>query len=351
MYRRAGRRGWYAFLDWEHKDISLGGTDDEEEAKAAFAELLKERRGILELASGETSLSAIFDMCRERAQTNHTPKTVYELHLNLSRVLTWLEGRGIASPRKVDKPLVEDYKTSRRFDGVSASRINRELDSWKKAMKLAVEQRCAQPRVLEKDVVFVKLREPRPEPHQAGLTRAHLERFFEHAGDAGYRALFRVVLGTAMRDEEVRHMAEGDLRKGAIVVTPKPPGACECCPDGWSTKGFRYRTIPVTKETLAAARQFLKAKGALNLDKKKVWKKLQAFRAAANKPTGKRRVRDPIPHFSLHDLRRAWASHMLDAGHKIQKISEWLGHADVLTTMRYLRVIDNELPKPETLPW
>lgn len=45
-----------------------------------------------------------------------------------------------------------------------------------------------------------------------------------------------------------------------------------------------------------------------------------------------------------HHLRHAWASHASDAGAHLRDLQEILGHADIKTTMRYVR------PKPERVP-
>jgi integrase len=328
-YRRKGRAGWWGRVGGKDHVPLADGADDESAALEDLAQRLRESGGLLSLAPGETALAELFRDVRARAETNHTTKTAYELHLNLRRVLTWLEERGISSARGVDVAIVEDYKTARRFEQVSAARINRELDSWRKAWKLAVEKKQALPASL---AAFVKLREPRPEPHRRGLSKPELERFLRAVKAPGYRALFRTVLGSGLRDEELRHLEAGDLRRAAIVVTPK---------DGWTTKGYRFREIPASKKTLEAARKFLAAKASLNMDKKRVWEVMQeGCRAAKVKP------------FSLHDLRRAFASHLYATGkHSLEDISAWLGHADVITTTRYLRIVRAKAPKPSTLPW
>lgn len=343
IYRRTGRPGWWAYVDREHKDIPLG-TDDETEAQRRLVELLDER-GLHPVASNDRPLADVFASTLERARTENTPKTAYELGLNLDRICAWCLARQVRTAREVTREVVDDYKTARRFErqrkgpkgskGVSAARINRELDSWRRAMAIAVSDGYAAPAVLD---AFERLREPRPLPHQPGLTRAQLDAFLGAVKHPGYRALFRLALGTGMRDDELRHLDEADIQPPWIIVNPKP---------GWTTKGYRYRSIPASPDTVTAAREFVPNRDGrppylpLNLDPKAVWHVLQAARRLAKVKA----------HFSLHDLRRSWASHMLAAGHRIEDISRWLGHADVLTTMRYLRVIDGAPPKPETLPW
>jgi integrase len=233
IYRRPGRAGWYAYLGREQKDIALGDVD-EAEATRRLAELVS-RRGVPVLAPADSVIADVFEICRARAVTGNTPKTVYGLHLNLARILRWLEERGVTTTRQIDRQVVEDYKSARRFKGerratggVSAARVNRELDSWKRAMRVAVEQGAADVSVLE---LFAHLREPRPEPHGRGLSRGELEVFLELV-DERHRCLYRLVLGAGLRDDEVRHLEPGDVRSGSIMVTPKP---------GWSTKSYRYR--------------------------------------------------------------------------------------------------------------
>ena len=196
-------------------------------------------------------------------------------------------------------------------------------------MRVAVELRCCTDDVY---AAFVKLREPRPEGNQRGLTEAEVAAFKAAETHPGYLALWTLALGTAMRDDEIRHMEASDIRTAEIIVTPKP---------GWTTKGYRYRAIPVSPATVAAARAYLAARDTVSADPKTVRRRLQATREAAGIDW----------HFSMHDFRRAWASHMLKAGHRIERISQWLGHRDVLTTLRYLRLIDPAMPKPDELPW
>jgi site-specific recombinase XerD len=328
MYKRPGRSVWYASLSDTEKHISLK-TEDEERAREAFAQLIAER-GHRELEADERTLVELWKATRERADTNNTPKTAYELHLNLRRIVTWCEQRKVVGSRQVDKQIVEDYKSARRFDQVSAARINRELDSWRRMMKMAVELNAAHPRVLE---AFVKLREPRPDPHGVTLNKAQCARLLKEIAQPGYRALARAALGSGLRDEELRHVEVADVRTHEVSVTPKP---------GWATKSHHYRVVPISAPTRKALLTWIEARDSskLNIDKKRVWVVLQAACAAAK-----------VPPTSLHELRRAGASHWYDAGVPLKVISSWLGHADVATTERYLRLTGTKVPTGVKLPF
>jgi len=328
IYRRSdGRPGWYAYVDRDDKSHALD-TEDETEAARRLADLLQ-RRGVRATGARATPLSIAFDTCHARAVTNHTEKTAYELSLNLRRVLAWLERHDPPTLLAEDltKAIVEEYKATRAAT-VSEARINRELDSWRKATKVAVEN-GAPADLLD---LFEKMREPRPKPHQRRLSKRELACFFKHV-DPRYRDMLRTVLGSGIRDEEMRHLEIDDLveerRARWLTVTPK---------DGWSTKSYHYRRIPITEATLRAARAFLAAKPPM--DKRWVWEVIQRACAAAE-----------LEAFSMHDLRKAWATGMIDAGNSLQAVSRWLGHRDIITTMRYLGITDERMPPARRLPW
>lgn len=324
IYRRPGRPGWWAYLDRDRKDIPLH-TNDEAEALAKLADLTRERGRPASVAPGDAAIVGLIRTAVERSRAANTPKTAYELSLNLERVAEWLAERGVTTIAAVTQSHVEDYKTARRFT-VGAARINRELDSWKRLHRVGLAEGYGGEAALG---WFAHLREPRPAPHQRKANKRELQAVLRHA-PLPYRHLFRLVLGSGLRDEEVRHLELADIQPRAIVVTPKP---------GWTTKGYRYRTIPASRETLKAAKAWL-GRAKVNTDKKRIWTILRTACEAAEVDT-----------VSLHDLRHACASHWLAAGCKVAQISKWLGHADLLTTLRYLGIVEDEAVDVTKLPW
>ncbi len=339
MYRRPGRKGWFASFNRDERNIPLG-TDDEEDARLALADLIQ-RRAAEGPAAAQGELGALFLEVAKRARTNHSQKYAYDLNLKLSALLVWLGSHGVSRPDQLTLGLVEKFKDEKinapNKERLVARSINRYLDVWKKAQKLAVDQGQAPRRSLD---VFRKLREPRQAPNQRGLTLDEISSFLCAIDDERDYWHFRAVAGSGIRDDEARHLQEDSARDGKLTISPLPPGACDCHPRGWSTKNHRYRNIPVSHETAEAAFRFAQVKHSLILDPKSVWKRLQAAR--------KRARHDWL--WSMHELRRAWASHLLADGFKLADISKWCGHADVLTTMRYLRVIEVNMPDPDELP-
>lgn len=335
MYRRPGRQTWYAFLDHDNKNISLQ-TDDEEQARINLADLIH-KRAAQGAAPKKGELGALFVECARRAQVNHTPKYAYDLNLKFELIAEWLESQQVKNPDKVSLGLVEKFKEDQRARGLVDRSINRYLDAWKKVIRLAVDEGVAAPRVL---TCFRKLKEPQVEPHQRGLTMDEVDAFLCAADDERDYWHWRTVFGSGIRDDEARHLEAESVRDNAIVITPLPAGLCDCHPRGWTTKNFRYRTIPASPETVESARKFVAVKHSMYLEAKSVWRRLQDARIAAGHEW----------EWSMHDLRRAWGSHLLAADIKLADISRWYGHRDLKTTMRYLRVVEHELPDPDELP-
>jgi integrase len=69
-----------------------------------------------------------------------------------------------------------------------------------------------------------------------------------------------------MREDEIVHLDEGDIFENPdddvyeIAVSNKKPGWCRCHPEGWTTKNYRCRRVPVEPETIEAARAFLRTR-------------------------------------------------------------------------------------------
>ncbi len=144
--------------------------------------------------------------------------------------------------------------------------------------------------------------------------------------------MFALTAGSALRVDEARHLDESDLNFdwGILTVTPKK---------NWKSKGYRYRNIPVSKKTLEAAREFIKSRAAVRLDDKATWSAIEKVRVPLN-----------LPHFSMHDLRRAWGSAMHANGATLKQVSVWLGHGGVAVTERYVRIFETNVTGHEFLP-
>jgi integrase len=105
----------------------------------------------------------------------------------------------------------------------------------------------------------------------------------------------------------------------------------------WVNKGGRPRSIPMTKRVRAImeARQTIDGKSPFHLTNDKAITAWQWVRKQMGFENDK--------EFVLHALRHTCASRLLFKGVDLVTIKEWLGHADIQTTMRYAHMAPNKL--------
>ena len=54
--------------------------------------------------------------------------------------------------------------------------------------------------------------------------------------------------------------------------------------------------------------------------------------------------------YRVAELRGAGPVLLRLSGVKLERVSQWYGHGDLKTTMRYLRIVEHDMPEPEDLP-
>ena len=345
LRRRGKSRNWTGYLDG--REVALG-TPDADEAKRRLERLANERKGAASRAlrapiDGKTFaltrlVMSFTDVCKP---PRYTPTTAKGYLLRLASFVEWAERKRATRAGDVTYELMQLFIAERTTEGVAASTINRELQALRTCFKHARRQGLipADP-FLTEDFRSLKLREPRPKPAALTLSPKQIDLALDVADKVCTKpvaALLRFTAGSGVRSAEAMHLESGDVRvldteSGRAVLTIGPKA-------GWTTKGYRYRDVPISKRTVDAALEFIRIKGTAPTDAKTVWNQMRAVAKAAG-----------VPYFSMHDLRRAWASAMNFNGASMKQVSVWLGHADVQTTERYVRVFDTGKTGHEFLP-
>ena len=109
-------------------------------------------------------------------------------------------------------------------------------------------------------------------------------------------------------------------------------------------KGHKERLVYLDSSAALALRDWLAIRGAQ--PGALFSRGLKGGRVLAGEPMTPQAIHDVIvrraqragvAHVSLHDLRRSFVSHMLDAGVDIATVAAMAGHANVNTTARYDR--------------
>jgi len=127
------------------------------------------------------------------------------------------------------------------------------------------------------------------------------------------------------RNSELRFLTwpEIDFERGVITLVNK---------EGFSLKNREARTVPLNRELKRILLPIRDGEAYCFLDRNGEQfgdKQLAAeFKRLVAGPSG-------LPHFTLHSLRHTFASHLVMKGVSIYKVSQWLGHKSVNTTMIY----------------
>jgi len=150
------------------------------------------------------------------------------------------------------------------------------------------------------------------------------------------RALFMLMYNTGARVQELVDLTLADLRLQApaqVLLTGK---------------GRKQRIVPLWKETVAAIQHYCELRQAARISSKRLFlnargkpitrfgighlvTKYTRIAAASNPFLGDRTV-------TPHTFRHTTALHLIQTGVDIVTVKEWLGHADIKTTMQYLEI-------------
>lgn len=344
LRRRGKNKLWTGWLDG--REVALG-TADRAEAQRKLDQLTAqpkrdaapaERGGTEEGAATPDPplLSALALLFAEHCQPpRHTKKTANSYAHRVSTFVEAMEKKKITRADQVTFKVMSAYVRERSAE-VSAATVNRDLTPIRRMFAFAKrEGHIDKNPFRHEDFEELKLREPRPKPNALALSPKQVDIFLAKADEMakpGFAALFRLTAGSAIRIDEARHYEPGDIdrKRGILTITPKK---------NWTTKGYRYRDIPISKETINALVAFVGTRDKIALDDKAVWNEIQRIRKAVK-----------LPKFSIHDLRRAWASAMHANGASLKQVSVWLGHCAVQVTERYIRIFDTESTGHEFLP-
>lgn len=207
--------------------------------------------------------------------------------------MAWRTGGGIDG-RKVGRPAV-----NRDLAGLKA------LMTWARLEKLTTNTADQQVPLLREDQ-GQNLPRPIPEEHW----RAILGRLDDRWGAAAH-----ILLGAGLRWGELARMASADLLPRAIHV----PRA----------KARKARTVPVSAETIAAARRLLELGGVPDDEAGQFDHRCECACRALQ-----------IESYSAHEFRHTYATTSLQSGVDLRTLQYRLGHASIRTTERYLHVVE-----------
>jgi len=141
-------------------------------------------------------------------------------------------------------------------------------------------------------------------------------------------ALFGVFAGLRKQEIERLEWTNIDFERRVIRVTSK---------EGWRTKNSRVRTIPLhPRIEVALAEEDRSSRWVVpnNDGSRYAFNMLRDLKLVAKKAK--------ITEITIHLLRHTFASRAVKAGVSIFKVSKWLGHSSVETTLIYAHLVGHD---------
>jgi integrase len=171
-----------------------------------------------------------------------------------------------------------------------------------------------------------------------------------HSGDERSRVIFGFFLGTGCREQEVAFMtwADVDLEQKIVRITAKPQW-------NWKPKDSEERCVPIPEWLIKKLARLKSTSGTSLLFPNQLGRpeghflaklKMLALRSAlncghcVNKRGQSCKDRPVCNRWSLHKFRRTFATLHHDSGVSARTLQAWLGHSNLETTLRYLRIAD-----------
>lgn len=336
MYRsgRVFKRGKVWYIDYHDpvlrrrvkKAVSAKKFEAEAELTTALQRVYQGQAGIEEVE--EISFSAFADEYLVKyCKPSKTEGTTYRDDITLNKHLKPFFGD--VSLSSITAGRIEDYKATRRAK-VSASTVNRELNTFKSLFQRAVEWGRLKENPARKVKKF-KVDEKAPrflEAHEGGALM--------DAAEGQMKGFIMTALNAGLRKGELFQLEWGDVDfdRRQIIVR--------------KAKGKRFRAIPMNDLLYEALRKHPRHITSPYVFHNRDGSRWHDVRASFETTL----TRAGLPHIRIHDMRHTFVSNLFMAGVDPRTIQELAGHRDIRTTMRYAHVAPGHLKgSVEKLVW
>jgi len=247
--------------------------------------------------------------------------TTYERHdlCRVPRFVSYLQGKGLQKVSEITEAHVQAYQ-QHLLEWLSPRTVRHCMYAASGFLSYAVRQGYVRRNVV-RNVPKVKATNNPPRY----LSFDEWEQVREVAQDTHLWALVATAYYAGFRNSELRFLTwpEIDFDRDVITLVNK---------EGFTLKNRESRTVPLNRELKEILAPLCKQRGYCFHNRKGKQfddtELTREFKSVIAKPSG-------LPNFTLHTLRHTFASHLVMKGVSIFKVSQWLGHKSVNTTMIY----------------
>lgn len=318
------KRGDIWYLYWrqngKQKARSLG-TKQKAVAKEYMHEFEHQRAKRKLGQQTDISIDKLLEEYLNHAKATKTENT-YHSHdkPRTKRFCNYLTERGISRASEITQKLAEDYQMSLLEEDLSPNTVRHCMFAASGLLTFAVNRQYIAINVI-KNVSKVKA----PENPPRYLSHEEWETVRQIARETDLWPLVATAYYTGFRNSELRHLTwpEVNFDRGIITLHNK---------ENFTLKNHQCRSVPLNEILRDILQKEADNQGYCFHDK---WGRQYSKDRLCRQ--FRRQIVEPseLEHFSLHTLRHTFASHLVMKGVSIYKVSRWLGHRSVNTTMRY----------------
>ena len=281
-----------------------------------------------DILAGAKWLQDDFDSIQS-TRSDHT-RQAYRSDVN--QFVEFLNRSGVKNPKDIERVNLRRYVAWLSTQKFASSSIARKVASARGYLSFLSKRNIVSPS-LARAIVAPKIPKKLPRVPASG----EISRMLVESEQNNYLDLLvlELLYGSGLRVSELcsLELADVNLRAQTITVLGK---------------GSKIRTIPMSNPAFKAYAQYMKVR-ATYLKKGSIRSKL--FIKNTGKALSTRDVRRILDKYPLadgtrihpHQLRHAYATHLLVGGADVRSVQELLGHSSVATTERYTHITQDHL--------
>jgi len=282
----------------------------------------------------------------------YSPTTVYNMPNLIRELLYYLEQRGINTIKELDTKDIEAYyqklkerANQRRGGGISNAHLNKHIQALRKFtgylrkvgrlvlpdLKISNEETVSRTIYLTVEEINLLFKATYQQPERKPNTS---EAVYE-AIRARDRAMLAIYYGCGLRRNEGVHVDVGDINFDRSVLQVR------------KGKNYKERFVPISKTSLKYLTEYIyDHRGELtrgsktealfigyNHSRRMQGQSLMVRLKILQYHTGDKDLQEK--EVGLHTLRHSIATHLLQAGMKLESISRFLGHSSLESTQIY----------------
>ncbi|MCK4518524.1 MAG: site-specific integrase [Candidatus Omnitrophica bacterium] len=276
---------------------------------------LAERRSPLPSGKKEA-----LDCLNEYQESNIHTKSKNFLSLQAGRIRHFLDYSRIKYLHDIKPRAIEGYIKHRLDSGLSPATANHIITNIQTWLNWAIRQGF----ILDNPASKVNKYKVAKNPPRF-LSEDEISRLLEASRDTPYYPAIITILYTGVRIRELLSLEWQDFDWQRKVLTVKNK-------DSFTTKSKKFRVIPLSSKLIEALKPYRKKDGHCFFSgTSRAWPLRKSFKTIQKKAELKKA--------GWHVLRHTFASRLVQNGVSIYKVSKWLGHANVTTTMIYAHLV------------